>query len=295
MATIALPSTSPSTKRMALLASFVLFIAVCASAAYWAMQLFKPPARPVAPAPQEKVAAVNTAAAGSLFGGRAGEAAAASNFKLQGLVLASGLAGTSLIMSVDGKPAQSFRADREISPGVTVKEVHPGYVVLMDNGVQKRVELPAELKSVGGDAARNNDPRVAAARPTTPPPRTMPSAANTPTPASAASAPAMQAQQAQQPQPAQGAQPQQQAVPPGTPVPASQAPVVSGASGTAGTMASGAGQQAVVVQSPPSMGAAASQAQPQAQAQGAVVPGQVPQGAVVHGANQQLPGTAPLR
>ena len=32
-------------KRLPLITSFVLFIALCVSAAYWAMQLFKPPLR----------------------------------------------------------------------------------------------------------------------------------------------------------------------------------------------------------------------------------------------------------
>ena len=328
MATIALPAARPATRRWATLASFALFLLLCASIAYWGMQLFKPPARAVAPAPQAQTAAVNTAPAATLFGGKSGGQSNAGNFQLQGLVLASTLANTSLIMSIDGKPAQAFRADREIAPGVMVKEVQPGYVVLSDNGVPRRVELPAELKATTAAEAARTDPRVAAAR-NTPPPRTMPNVPNVPnTPAAAAPAtsPAQQTQQAQQTPP-----PQPQ-VGPGVPVPATQAPAANagGASagssgagttstGTAGTgatggaaagantgaAATGAGttstgasgaaagaQQPVYVQSPPTMGANTGQAQP---AQGAGQQSQAANQSVVHGQNQQLPGTTPAR
>ncbi|HEX8954651.1 MAG TPA: hypothetical protein VF798_00140 [Burkholderiaceae bacterium] len=36
-------------KRLPLVANFVLFIALCMSAVYWALQPFKPQAQPVAP------------------------------------------------------------------------------------------------------------------------------------------------------------------------------------------------------------------------------------------------------
>lgn len=289
MATIATPAARLSTRRWALIASFSLFLALCASLAYWGMQLFKPPARPVAPAPQAQVAPISTTAAATLFGGKSGTEANAGNFQLKGLVMASSLAATSIIMSIDGKPAQAFRANAEIAPGVTVKEVQPDHVVLSDNGVPRRVELPAELKSGGVENARN-DPRTAAAsRNTTPPPRTMPSAANTPNPGS----PAMPAQQVQQNTPQQ--QPQQTQVPPGVPVPANQAPVAnpaasSGAS-AAGSVAAGGGQaigqqavgqQPVYVQSPPNATGAAVQGQPPAQSQPQTpqVQQQAPAGAV---------------
>jgi general secretion pathway protein C len=277
MATIATPAARLSTRRWALIASFALFLALCASLAYWGMQLFKPPARPVAPAPQAQVAPISTTAAATLFGGKSGTEANAGNFQLKGLVMASSLAATSLIMSIDGKPAQAFRANSEIAPGVTVKEVQPDHVVLSDNGVPRRVELPAELlPSVGGNTARTDPRAQAASRNTTPPPRTMPSAANTPTPGSPAM-PAQQMQQSAPQQPVQGAQPNQASqpaqtqVPPGVPVPANQAPVAnpgasSGASGI-GSVAAGGGQQPVYVQSPPNAGGAVVQGQTQAGAQ----------------------------
>jgi len=136
-------------KRLPALASFILFIALCASIAYWAMQLFKPPARPVtapAPAPQT---ATNIDAAAGLFGGRS-SVAVASNYQLRGVVM-SGTAGESVaILATEGKPAQAIRANMEVAPGVKVQEVHRGYVVLSENGVPKRVELPQEIKNQAG-------------------------------------------------------------------------------------------------------------------------------------------------
>lgn len=183
-------------KRWPLVASFVLFIALCVSIAFWAMQLIKPPLRPVAAPPKAVQAPPPIDAAAALFGGRS-NAVVASNFQLKG-VLVSGTVGESIaILAADGKPAQSVRANTEIMPGITVKEVHRRYVVLLDNGVEKRVELPEEapaMTSSRGTAAapvvnnRPMPPRPAPAAPATmsgtqPPAATPPQAAQPGTPA----------------------------------------------------------------------------------------------------------------
>jgi general secretion pathway protein C len=136
-------------KRWPLVASFVLFIVLCASAAYWAMQLFRPPLRAVTAPPPASRPAPRIEAAAQLFGGRS-NIAVATNFQLKGVV-ASGTAGESIaILSADGKPAQAIRANAEVLPGVVVKEVHPRYVLLSEGGVIKRVELPEGAKGQGG-------------------------------------------------------------------------------------------------------------------------------------------------
>ena len=132
-------------KRLPLIASFVLFIALCASAAYWAMQLFKPPVRAVVAAPQMSQPAPRLDAAASLLGGRS-TAVVASNFQLKGVVVASNATESVAILAANGKPAQAVRANEEVLPGVTVKEVHDRYVLLSEGGVIKRVELPANAK-----------------------------------------------------------------------------------------------------------------------------------------------------
>jgi general secretion pathway protein C len=169
-------------KRWPYLTSFVLFVAVCASLAYWGLQLFKPPLRAVAAPPPTQASVPGIDAAAALFGGSGGAVANAGNYQLKGLVLASTLRDSVVILSADGKPAQAYRASRDIAPGVSVKEVHPGYIVLSENGALRRVELPAELK---GSA-------IGAAQPATstsaPPPRTMPSVPTAPPTAGARAA-----------------------------------------------------------------------------------------------------------
>jgi general secretion pathway protein C len=133
-------------KRLPLIASFVLFIALCTSGAYWAMQLFKPPMRAVAAPPQTKQPAPRLDAAAGLLGGHS-NAAVASNFQLKGVVVASNPAESVAILAANGKPAQAIRINAEVVPGVTVKEVNRRYVLLSEGGVVKRVELPENAKA----------------------------------------------------------------------------------------------------------------------------------------------------
>lgn len=132
-------------KRWPLVATFVLFIAACVSAAYWAMQLFKPPVRPVAAPPQTVQIAPRLDAAAALFGGHP-TIAVASNFQLKGVVVAGNAAESIAILAAGGKPAQVVKANEEVAPGIKVTEVHPRYVLLSESGVVKRVELPEDMK-----------------------------------------------------------------------------------------------------------------------------------------------------
>lgn len=136
-------------KRLPWFASFAMFIALCASTAYWAMQLFQPPVRAVAAAPQAEPPALSLDAAQSLFGGSA-RVDTASNYQLKGVVAAARSRDSVAILSADGKPAKAVAAGGELSPGVTIKEVHPQYVLLSESGVIKRVELEVSAKSGTG-------------------------------------------------------------------------------------------------------------------------------------------------
>ncbi len=133
-------------KRLPLLASFLLFIALCASIAYWGLQLFEPPLRPVAVPPRVAQDEIRPEAATALFGMRAGGAEVASNYQLKGVIFSGDPRDSVAILSTDGKPAQAIRANTEVVPGVTVKEVHREYVLLSDGGKTKRVELPESAK-----------------------------------------------------------------------------------------------------------------------------------------------------
>ena len=164
-------------KRWPVIASFVLFIALCASAAYWWLQLFQPPARPVAAPPHAAAPQIDAAAAASLFGGRAGTAAA-SNFQLHGVIYAGNPSESVAILSADGEPARAVRVGAEAAPGVTVKEVHRSHVLLDEGGAVKRVDLPEDAEDTVSDALAAPVP----ARPVGQ--RPPPAAASAPPPAS---------------------------------------------------------------------------------------------------------------
>ncbi|NMM37431.1 MAG: hypothetical protein HHJ09_07940 [Glaciimonas sp.] len=135
-------------KRLPWFASFAMFIALCASAAYWAMQLFQPPVRAVAAVPRAQQPELSLDAAKNLFGGVAINLA--SNYQLSGVVAAARNRDSVAILSADGKPAKAVTAGGELTPGVIVKEVHPQYVLLSESGVIKRVELAVSAKGQAG-------------------------------------------------------------------------------------------------------------------------------------------------
>jgi general secretion pathway protein C len=139
--------------RGRLVLSFLLFIALCASIAYWGLQLYDPPLRPVAAPEQSQAAAPRIEAAAAVFGGQA--SAPATNFQLRGVIVSGTPRESVAIIAEEGKPPKAYRVNTEIVPGVKVQEVHPQYVVISDGGAQKRVELPAARNaSQGGIAAR---------------------------------------------------------------------------------------------------------------------------------------------
>ena len=128
-------------KRWPLITTFLLFITLCVSLAYWGMQIFQPPQRAVASPPQPSRSEPKPDAASGLFGGRA-SFTLASNFQLKGVVVASDPSESVAILSNNGKSAQAIRTNHEVAPGITVKEVYKAYVLLSEGGLIKRVELP---------------------------------------------------------------------------------------------------------------------------------------------------------
>lgn len=148
-------------KRQPLIASFVLFLALCASIAYWGLQLFKPQPRPVAAPPSAAVSEPRLDAAASLFGGRKQALAVASNYTLKGVVVARNVRESVAILSTDGKPAQAVGVGLNVAPGVIVKEVHSDHVLLSEGGVTKRVPLPETVQpQVGGMTSRMPAPTL---------------------------------------------------------------------------------------------------------------------------------------
>jgi general secretion pathway protein C len=128
-------------KRLPLITTFILFIALCASVTYWAMQFIKPAQRAVVAPPQAIQNEPSLDVAASLFGNRTSSPVSGS-IQLKGVV-AGNVSGESVaILLVNGKFAQSFRVGAEVIPGVRVGEVRDDHVMLLEQGGVRRVDLP---------------------------------------------------------------------------------------------------------------------------------------------------------
>lgn len=136
-------------KRLPLLVSFLAVVLLSVSLAYWAMQLFKAPQRPLAAPPQPAAAEPSLEAAASLFGGQP-VTVAVSNYQLRGVVAPVDGKGGVAILAQEGKPTQSLKIGGEVAPGVKVKEVQAGFVLLDEGGVAKRVDLMVEAAKPSG-------------------------------------------------------------------------------------------------------------------------------------------------
>ncbi|HZW21900.1 type II secretion system protein N [Noviherbaspirillum sp.] len=264
-------------RRLPLTVSFLLFVALCASAAYWAMQLFKPPVRPVAAPPRAAQAEIRADTAATLFGSPKGGTVAASNYQLRGVIFSGSPRSSVAIISADGKPAQAIGVEEEVAPGVTIKEVHRDHVLLSEGGATKRVDLPESAKGLEGIAEA-----PVPTRPATPP---VP-VPGQPVPSRAQAAAAAQAGQPQVPpanlpqgQPAQVLTPQNAPAPQQPVVPMTQP--VPGAAPPPGTTTT-APPTSVVNPGVPGV-----PGQPAIQQPGAI-PGAVP--GAVPGAPQPVPG-----
>ena len=137
-------------KRLPLFMSILALMALSASLAYWAVQLFPVAQRPLAATPPPAAAEVRPGDAAGLFGGQV-LTIAASNYQLTGVLVARDGRGSAAILAIDGKPAQVLPVGAEVVPGVTVREVRPAYVLLSEGGAVKRVELASTAVKAGAD------------------------------------------------------------------------------------------------------------------------------------------------
>jgi len=129
-------------KRLPIVVTFLAFVALCMSLSFWGLRLFKPQARSVSAAFQQGSYEPGAGQWGGVFGSSQVMQANASNFQLKGVVLAKRTEESLAIISANGKPGLSVALNKEVMPGVTLKEVHDQYVVIVDAGVERRVDLP---------------------------------------------------------------------------------------------------------------------------------------------------------
>lgn len=159
-------------KRLPQFTSLLAVVALSVSLAYWAMQLFKAPQRPINPPAVPVVQDASVEAGAALFGGQV-SVATASNYQLKGVVAASNGRGSVAIIATDGKPSVALPEGAEVVPGVTVLEVHARHVLLRDGGVSKRIDLVADDKALALPGPVSASPAPASATNLVPPPLPM--------------------------------------------------------------------------------------------------------------------------
>jgi general secretion pathway protein C len=131
-------------KRLPLLLSLLGVILLAASLAYWILQLYQPPQRPLVAVAHGTMPDPPIDAAATLFGGQIATASA-TNYQLTGIV-AAGRDSVAIIVA-EGSPPKALKVGKELVPGITLAEVHPRYVMLSDGGVMKRLDLAADTKA----------------------------------------------------------------------------------------------------------------------------------------------------
>ena len=132
-------------KRLPLMLSLVGLILLAVSLAYWILQLYQPPQRPIAAVPRATMPDPAIDAAATLFGGQVA-VASATNYQLTGIVYA-GRDSVAIIVA-DGSPPKALKVGKELTSGIKLAEVYPRYVMLSDGGVMKRIDLAADAKAV---------------------------------------------------------------------------------------------------------------------------------------------------
>lgn len=204
------------TQRAPAIVSFLLFLLLCASIAYWLLLWLAPEPRPVAAPPQAERTLPPVTAAANLFGGQ--PQAGMANVQLRGIIHAGRAEGSVAIIAAEDKPTRALRVGAEVLPGLTVKEINARTVVLSERGLEKELSLPPFSAQEGGGAGLQVE------------------------------APQAPPEQAPQQLPQQAPQQATPAPPPQLPQPAASGPSSQGATasggGTAGTGAAGAGNAA---------------------------------------------------
>ncbi|WP_420996030.1 hypothetical protein ACKI2N_018365 [Cupriavidus sp. 30B13] len=137
------------------LAALVLFVALCALATRWVLTFSAMKTIPVPrTARVAQTEAVETGAAGTLFGGAA--QSGVRDVQLIGVVAEIGRGGGgagAAILSLDGGPPKAVRAGTALSPQLRLVEIRDRGVVIERNGVRQEIALPVPAIVTRGAAA----------------------------------------------------------------------------------------------------------------------------------------------
>ena len=129
-------------KRLPVLISFLLFLALCASLSYWLLQWLAPATRPVVgPAPAERALPAMSAAA-NLFGGPT-EVVSSTPIQLKGIIHAAKSSESIAIIGIEGKPARTLKVDAEVASGLVIEQINLTSIVVSDLNGKRELPLPA--------------------------------------------------------------------------------------------------------------------------------------------------------
>lgn len=132
-------------QRLPLIISFWMFIALCISLAYWTQRLFQLEQSNLFPIARPALGNAQTDAAKILFGQPTKTVLDTNNYQLKGVIIAASAHESIAILSVNGRE-KVVLVNMEVVPGVTIKEMHHEWVLLSEEGVIKRINLPLETK-----------------------------------------------------------------------------------------------------------------------------------------------------
>ena len=128
--------------RLPALLSFLLFLALAATLAYWIPQWTAPAPRAVSSTVKTEHAQIPVSAAANLFGGGS-EGTAMANVQLRGVVHSGRASDSVAIIAVEGKPSRALRVNSEIAPGLKIKQILNKTVVVSDQGAERELSLPS--------------------------------------------------------------------------------------------------------------------------------------------------------
>lgn len=139
-----LPHIFPAIDWQAASRTLILLL-FAAGVGIWGVLLFAPKPAPMPPAlPQPSTQGVDTAPVASWFGGGTTRLRVA----VAGLMATS--KGGAALLTINGGPAQAYRAGQELAPGVMLMGVRSDGVMINQDGAIERIPAPARPATVDG-------------------------------------------------------------------------------------------------------------------------------------------------
>jgi general secretion pathway protein C len=142
-------STKPLPSVVLLFGYLLAFCALAACIAFWAMQLFAPPA-PIASSGvvAEKTASLDLTGAGKLFGAtvsaqqQVAVAAPPINVKVVGIMAVNQTAKASAVLAIDNRPAQAFAIGDYLGNNTKLVDITNTGILVEQGGKRTKVEAP---------------------------------------------------------------------------------------------------------------------------------------------------------